>query len=134
MNLKSKINKAYWQFEGFLDKAFFYGVVPFILLCLFVFFTHLSYMTDKSRDFSVLPKEVMERHNYVCSEELRLWQRQSVLQQEFQFDKAKEVNKIRGPLRVECNEIAKSAPRKSWGYNFYVATGIIDPKIKDSIW
>jgi hypothetical protein len=70
----------------------------------------------------------------VCSEELRLWQRQSVLQQEFQFDKAKEVNKIRGPLRVECNEITKSAPRKSWGYNFYVATGIIDPKVKDRIW
>ena len=127
MSLFKKINKAYWAVEDWLSAHWIKLRIIVGLGFIFMLFAQANYISDKTTDVSRLPQEMQERYEYVCSEQRRLWAKQSFLEQRFEFDKAKEINKIRGPLNIECNKIANSAPRASWAYNFYVAIGAIKP-------
>lgn len=123
-----KASTTYWKLEEFLHKASFYVVPVFFLIFIFFGFAQIDYVKNRhKRDLTALPIEKQQRYEFVKKEELRLWAAQSAANQDFDFEKVKEIDGIRGPLNIERNVIYKSAPHTSWAYHFYVAIGAIKP-------
>ncbi|MDD3855649.1 hypothetical protein [Sulfurimonas sp.] len=128
INTLTSYQKAYCRVERFLDEASLYVMPPFLLVSVFLLFAQFDYIQNRyKRDLMALPIEKQQRYEYVKKEELKLWSEMSYYRKKLEFDKEKEIDKIRGPLNIERNKIYNSAPHTSWAYHFYVAIGAIKP-------
>lgn len=118
----------YLKFTTTLHESFLVIFAITVPIFIFLFIAQLDYISNRyKKDFSVLSTEKQERLNYLKKEELRLYAKETTLQNDFRFEEVKQSREKREKMQEELNAIAKEAPHISWAYNFYVAVGAIDP-------
>lgn len=118
----------YLKFTTTLHESFLVVCFITVPIFIFLFIAQLDYIQNRyKKDFSVLSIEKGERFNYLKKEELRLYAKETTLQNDFRFEEVKQSRENREKMQEELNAIAKEAPYTSWAYNFYVAVGAIDP-------